>query len=125
MEFILCGRKTPKLWGLPKGTPNPGESLEATAIREVEEETGLKVEIKALLGSITYWFVSDGVRYHKTVYFYLMTSSGGSVDRHDPEFDVVQWFPAEEAMSTLTHKNEVNIVGKALSMVNGKMEGGV
>lgn len=123
VEFLLCGRTSPKLWGLPKGTPNSGESLEATALREVEEETGLRVEIKAPLGSIGYWFVGNGVRYHKTVHFYLMTPLGGSLERHDPEFDMVQWFPAEEALDVLTHENEANIVRKALSLVAQEAKG--
>ena len=37
-------------WTLPKGTPNPGETTEATALREVREETGLDVEPLRLIG---------------------------------------------------------------------------
>src|SRR6266540_2843565 len=36
-EFVLCGRSSTRLWGLPKGTPMPGESHEQTARREVRE----------------------------------------------------------------------------------------
>ena len=121
LEFVLCGRLSPPRWSLPKGTPDPGETLEQTALREVREETGLEVELEAPLGRIQYWFVrpTDGCRCHKTVHFYLMRPVGGSTDRHDPEFDVVQWFPAEEALRTLTYPNEARLLEQAIARLQG------
>jgi 8-oxo-dGTP pyrophosphatase MutT (NUDIX family) len=117
-EVALCGRIAPPLWGLPKGTPGRGETREQTAIREVQEETGLKVKIEDFIDKIEYWFVRppDGVRCHKVVYFYLMSPTGGDVSLHDHEFDVVQWFPVEEAKKALTYENEVRIVEKGVLM---------
>ena len=46
IEVVLCGRTEDGVWGLPKGTPSPGESLEQAAVREVTEETGLQVAIE-------------------------------------------------------------------------------
>ena len=113
VELALCGRLT-GLWALPKGTPDPGETLEQTARREVREETGLEVEIEAPLGHIEYWFTLPHERVHKRVYFYLMAARGGSVDDHDPEFDVVEWFPASAAPGMLTYPTEVEVVGRAM-----------
>ena len=45
VELALCGRHS-GLWALPKGTPDPGETLDQTALREVREETGLEVGIE-------------------------------------------------------------------------------
>ena len=50
IEIVICGRNSDGVWGLPKGTPNPGETMEETALREVSEETGLEVSIVRLLG---------------------------------------------------------------------------
>ena len=97
VEVALCGQNQPLSWRLPKGTPDTGESLEETAQREAEEETGLKVNIETRLGQVSYWFVQKGVRHHKTVHFYLMSVVGGDVSQHDPEFDEVRWFPWKEA----------------------------
>ena len=120
LEVLLCGRDEPVRWSLPKGTPDPGETLEQTALREVQEETGLEPVIEDRIRSIDYWFSDkDGeVRYHKTVHFYLMTSVGGDTSLHDPEFDVVQWFPYEEGVGTLTYPNEADVLRGAFDLIS-------
>ena len=124
LETVLCGRSQPVRWSLAKGTPDEGETLEQTALREVREETGLEVEIDGSLGSIDYWFADrrKDVRYHKTVHFYLMVPVGGATDQHDPEFDVVQWFDAEDALKNLAYANEVNVLQRALDLIAGRNE---
>ncbi len=119
LETVLCGRSPPVRWSLAKGTPDAGETLEQTALREVREETGLEVEIDGSLGSIDDWFADRGkdVRYHKTVHFYLMVPVGGATEQHDPEFDVVQWFDAEDALKNLAYANEVNVLQRAMDLI--------
>ena len=122
LQILLCGWRSPSSWTLPKGTPDPGETLEQTALREVREETGLDIVIQAYVDRTQYWFTSDSgsVRYHKTVHFYLMSPVGGSLSLHDPEFDLVQWFPAGEAVGAMTHTNDARIVEKAVAMVKAE-----
>ena len=119
-EVVVCGLGSPMRWGLPKGTPDSGETREQTALREVGEETGLEVELERDIDSIEYWFVrpQDGVRCHKRVFFYLMSPTGGDVSQHDHEFDEVRWLPVEEALRTLTYENEVKVVQKGLSIIS-------
>ena len=74
-EVVLVHRRSPRLWALPKGTPDAGETVEETALRETREETGLKVEIEGPLRSIRYFFVRGSTRFHKTVHFFLMRPS--------------------------------------------------
>ena len=127
VEVVVCGRTDDRVWGLPKGTPNEGETIEQTALREVSEETGLEVEIDRKVGTIEYWFVRPssgghyrgGVRYHKWVHHYLMRPIGGSTDQHDHEYDTVVWLPAEQALKRLSYGNEANILRKALEMLAG------
>lgn len=120
--MVVCGRTTPPIWGLPKGTPEKGETREETALREVNEETGLEISIEQYIGGIEYWFSmpNDGRRCCKKVLYYLMNPTGGDISLHDHEFDYVQWLPGEEAVRTLTYQNEVGIVEEALSMVSKK-----
>ncbi len=125
IEVVICGREYPAVRGLPKGTPDPGEAKEQTALREVREETGLDVLIEGYIDSIRYWFVraSDGARCHKVVHYYLMRPVGGDLSRHDHEFDFVEWASSTEACRTLTYENEVEIVQKGASMVGEGVRG--
>jgi 8-oxo-dGTP pyrophosphatase MutT (NUDIX family) len=100
-------------WTLPKGTPNPGESREETAVREVAEETGLEVRISAPLDAIHYQFVQAGTRIHKTVHYFLMEPTGGDLARHDHEFAQVRWVPFDDAASLLTFETERALVALA------------
>lgn len=121
IEVVLCGRTREALWALPKGTPEPGESLRDTAIREVEEETGLGVAIVAELGVIQYAFArpSIGVRFDKTVHHFLMEPTGsGALDRHDGEYDVARWFDIDEAIRAITHQNEADVLSRALGALS-------
>jgi 8-oxo-dGTP pyrophosphatase MutT (NUDIX family) len=117
IEVVICGRNSDGVWGLPKGTPDPGETIEQTALREVSEETGLEVEIVGKIGVVEYWFARQGVRYHKWVHHFLMKSTGGDTSQHDQEYDKVEWRPVEDALRTLTFRNEANMVEKAREMI--------
>ena len=121
-EIVVCRRDSPAVMGLPKGTPEPGETQEQTALREVREETGLEVANRGLIGSIRYWFQGrkPAIRYDKTVHFYLMSPTGGDLALHDHEFDAVEWLPYRDALLTLTYESEVEIVRKGLAMVAGE-----
>jgi 8-oxo-dGTP pyrophosphatase MutT (NUDIX family) len=116
-QIALVHRRSPALWALPKGTPDSGETLEETAVRETREETGLEVELEAPIRSIRYFFVRGTIRFHKTVHFFLMRAVGGSLDAHDAEFDEVQWFPIGEALALMTHPTERAVVEEAADML--------
>jgi 8-oxo-dGTP pyrophosphatase MutT (NUDIX family) len=100
-------------WTLPKGTPDPHETVEETAVREVVEETGLDVRITGPLGSIEYTFVQSGTRIHKTVHYFMMEPVGGDLERHDHEFDEVRWIDFDEAPTMLTFETERGLVAQA------------
>ena len=94
------------LWSMPKGHVEPGEDRRATAEREVWEETGVHGETFADLGVIDYWFVSEGVRIHKTVHHHLLRFVDGGLNDEDPEVTEVSWIPVSELIEHLAYADE-------------------
>ena len=89
-------------WSLPKGKLRLGESWEAAALREVEEETGLRCEHGELAGSTAYGL--------KEVRYYLMTSDGEPQAQN--EVDEVRWVPLEDVGEVLTYERDVELLGR-------------
>ncbi|MGH2427531.1 MAG: NUDIX hydrolase [Candidatus Limnocylindria bacterium] len=116
-EIVLVHRRSPKLWALPKGTPDAGETIEETALRETREETGLDVVLEERIAAIRYFFVRGSTRFHKTVHFFLMRPVGGHLELHDAEFDEVRWWEINEALAHMTHATERSVVERAAQML--------
>jgi 8-oxo-dGTP diphosphatase len=89
-------------WSLPKGKLKLGESWEQAALREVEEETGLRCELGELAGSTTYGL--------KEVRYFLMTCDGEP--RAQNEIDEVRWVPLAEVGELLTYERDIELVGR-------------
>jgi 8-oxo-dGTP pyrophosphatase MutT (NUDIX family) len=116
-ELVLGRRRRDRrhsIWSLPKGTPDGDETPEQTALREVNEETGLEVRILDTIGDIHYRFVRGGRRIDKTVHYYLMEATGGDLADHDHEFEEVRWFELAEAESVMRFPTERDILARAL-----------
>lgn len=94
------------LWSMPKGHVEDGEHQWRTAEREVWEETGIYSEAFDTLGTIDYWFVSDGVRIHKTVHHNLLRYVDGVFNDEDPEVTEVAWVPMNELIERLAYADE-------------------
>lgn len=113
---LIARRADGKLvWGLPKGHVEAGEEPQATAVREVREETGLLGEPLCKLGSIAYWFTvkQERRRYAKTVHFYFLRYLEGHTCAHDDEVEEAAWCSIGEALKRISYKNERRILLKA------------
>lgn len=111
-------RRGRMLWSLPKGHIEQGETAEQTAIREVAEETGIQGSVLAALGSIDYWFVTEGRRVHKTVHHYLMRFSGGELSDEDVEVTEVAWVPVNELPNRLAYADERKLAEVAGELIH-------
>ncbi len=111
-------RRGRMLWSLPKGHIELGETAEQTAIREVAEETGIQGSVLAALGSIDYWFVTEGRRVHKTVHHYLMRFLGGELCDEDVEVSEVAWVPVGELSSRLAYADERKLAEVADELID-------
>lgn len=105
------------LWSLPKGHLEDGETAEDAAIREVEEETGIRGRVLAPLGIIDYWFVVEDRRIHKTVHHYLLEAFGGELSDDDIEVEEVAWVPLADLPERLAYADERRLVASAQSML--------
>jgi 8-oxo-dGTP pyrophosphatase MutT (NUDIX family) len=110
------GRET---LSLPKGHPDPGESMPEAATREVREETGIDAELIQKVGDVTYWYQREGRRILKKVSFYLFEYRSGDTADHDDEVLEARWIPLAEAVRTLTFKGEREMAATALSRSRG------
>ncbi|HTF08684.1 MAG TPA: NUDIX hydrolase [Asanoa sp.] len=111
-------RRGRMLWSLPKGHIELGETAEQTAIREVAEETGIQGGVLAALGSIDYWFVTEGRRVHKTVHHYLMRFLSGELCDEDVEVSEVAWVPLKELPSRLAYADERRLAEVAGELID-------
>ncbi len=116
---------------LPKGAIDPGERPEQTAVREVQEETGIQADVVAKLASIKYFYVrnwGDHAQVFKIVTFFLLLYRSGRMDDVTPEMRVeVQrafWLPLDEAPAGLSYKGEREVAKHALQYIQDHPEPG-
>ncbi len=100
---------------LPKGHPDDGETTLQAATREVREETGVTAEPVCELGEVRYWYVRDGRRVPKSVFFYLFRYVEGDPGDHDHEVLEARWMPLAEAQAALTYSGEREMAARALA----------
>ena len=105
------------IWSLPKGHVEEGETAEEAAVREVEEETGIRGRVIASLGTIDFWFVAEDRRVHKTVHHHLLEAVSGELSDADIEVVEVSWFTLEEVVGQLAYADEKTLVEKALGLL--------
>ena len=115
-QVLLCKKNNPLIISLPKGHPNPNETLFETAIREVREETGYQPQIYCFIERINYSFYDVKTTHinYKTVYFFLMTPTTNMPKPHDKEFDEIFWIDIIKAKKLLSHDNEILIINKTI-----------
>ena len=105
-------------WALPKGLVAAGDGTEETALREVQEETGLRGRAAGKLGDVRYVYTWAGERIFKVVTFYLVRYAGGRIGQlppeHAHEVAEARWLPLEEAPRLLAYKGEREMAAKAL-----------
>ena len=111
-EILVVHRPRYDDWTLPKGKCHPGESDEACAVREVEEETGLDCDLGEEVAVVGY---EDASGRPKRVRYYAMTPRPGAEATAQNEVDAVRWLHRDEALRTLTYRRDVEIAKRALT----------
>lgn len=100
-------------WVLPKGTVEPGEAPQDTAVREVREESGAQAEIRRYIGQTHYTFNTSKDVVSKVVYWYLMSAgSFYSKPQREEFFEDVGYYKYNEAFHLLRFPNERQMLAK-------------
>lgn len=107
VEYAIVHRPVYDDWTLPKGKLAPGETEEEAALREVEEETGMRCRLGRALGTTSY---PDRKGRPKIVYYWLMKAVAG---RFVPnaEVDELRWLTITAATALLTYDRDRTLLG--------------
>ena len=109
IQLVIVRRTQYGDWVLPKGTPDDGETLEETALREVKEETGCEARIVGDAYTIEY----NIRRARKVVTFYRMAFVADGFQVDPWEIERVMWVSPSEAVDRLSYDTERAVVRRA------------
>ena len=115
--LVVQAKKAPQEWVLPKGHIEAGEMMAETAVREVQEETGVWASVTQKLDRVS--FVVNG----ETVdtQFYLMEAVGWMKPNEKRE---LLWLTADAAKEKLTHAESKKTLQAAANMRVGTQAAG-
>ena len=106
-------------WVLPKGTVEPGETYQQTALREVKEETNSDAEIVKYIGKTQYTFRGNEDIVSKTVHWYLMVTDSFDCKPQAEEFFVdAGFYKQHEASYLLKFHDEKQMMRRAFMEYN-------
>ncbi len=113
-EVLVIHRPAYDDWSLPKGHRDPGEHLPVTAVREVFEETGIRIRLGAALPTSRY-----SVNGHpKEVHWWVAVPEGDATEAPDDEADEIRWVPTDEAVTLLTYQTDRRLVAQAVEVAD-------
>ena len=110
-EVLVVHRPKYEDWSFPKGKVDPGESDEDCALREVEEETGLRCALGDELPTTAY---RDRKGRPKTVRYWAMTVLDGSFRPND-EVDEVCWLAPDLAARLLSYERDRDVLASSVA----------
>jgi len=111
LELVVVHRPRYDDWSLPKGKLDPGETWEQAALREVEEEVGLRCRLGAELPPVGY---RDNKGRDKAVRYWLMEPEDGAAPFiPNDEVDEMRWVDVETALGLLSYARDAELVRAA------------
>jgi ADP-ribose pyrophosphatase YjhB (NUDIX family) len=110
-KFLLCKRSgnhfQGEKWCLPCGFIEFNEDYLSAAVREVKEETGLDIEVQAIISVVSNFFKPD---LHTLVIVLLAKSLGGVLNARDRENDFLEWFSIDKRLPEMAFEADAHII---------------
>jgi 8-oxo-dGTP diphosphatase len=113
-EVAVIHRPKYRDWSLPKGKLDDGEDFEQAALREVEEETGMRAELGPELSSVSY---VDRKGRTKLVRYWQMRVLEGEFEA-GPEVDELRWLDPDRARELLSYAHDAELVREAIDAIS-------
>lgn len=107
-------------WALPKGKLEPGETPRQAALREIEEEVGLKGDIEQELGEVHYQYTRDFGIVEKVVHYYLIRAASTELWIAEDEVLEAQWATLDSAIQVSSYADNRDMLEKAVGLLKNR-----
>ena len=114
VEIVVAHRPRYDDWSLPKGKLDKGEGWEQAALREVEEEVGLRCRLGPELEPVAY---NDRKGRLKAVRYWLMEPEGDPGFEPNDEVDEMRWLSPADAVGALSYPHDRELVLSAAEQI--------
>jgi len=111
LRILLVHRPAYDDWSFPKGKVDPGETVEAAALREVLEESGVEARLGAELGTVEY---TDPAGTRKIVRYWAMEAVNGEFVANS-EVDEIKWLSRRKALDALSYEPDRALLQSTMS----------
>lgn len=111
IRYLLIRNRRSAHWGFPKGHIEQGETKVETAVREVMEETGLRIQVLPGFCEFSEYTIQGKIE--KAVAIFLAKTEQSEYTLQVEEIEECGWFTYEDAMRTLNYDNDKRILVKA------------
>lgn len=115
-EYLLIRNKRSAHWGFPKGHIEAGETKHDTAIREVLEETGIRIEIMDGFEETSEYYIQG--RIDKVLTVFLAKALDTDLKMQEAEIAEIGWFNYDDAYQILNYDNDKRILKSALNFIS-------
>lgn len=114
IELLLLKHLFGTHWSFPKGHMEAGETEMMTALREIKEETGLRVFLRDGFRETVEYSPKINVK-KQVVYFIGFTLNESALHPQEEEVSELKWFEIHDAYDIVAFKNDKNLIAKAIS----------